>query len=342
MNSKPFLNKRNLFKINSPWVALYLSTMLFLSCSNDKKELKILFAGDLMLDRGVRNHIEKKGMNYLFEDIKPLFKSSDIVIVNFECVASNASLSPTKKKFTFRADPKWLSSLSENGITHVTLANNHSVDFGEEGIRQTVANLNHSGITPIGYYSDETSSCLPTIIKKNKSSIAIFSSCFLNQKNGFICNENATTLSERIKKFKEINPSTIVFACLHWGIEMELIPTIEQIAQAHHLINSGADVIIGHHPHVVQTIENYKGKYIFYSIGNFIFDNNREPANRGIFTEFSLSNGKIKSTKIIPFNIIKSKVKRMNTKESNLFMNEISTVSQTINFKQKNENWEIL
>jgi poly-gamma-glutamate capsule biosynthesis protein CapA/YwtB (metallophosphatase superfamily) len=326
----------------SSWTVLCLMTVLFFGCSNDSKDLRILFAGDLMLDRGVRNNIEENSPDYLFEDIKTIFKSSDVTIANFECVACNTSLKPIDKKFTFRANPEWLSSIYNNGITHVTLANNHSSDFGDEGVKQTAANLKYYGIASIGHNSDSNSTCLPTIIKKNGNSVAVFSSCFLKQNNNFICNENASALSERIKKFKKTNPSYLIFVSLHWGVEMELYPMSEQIAQAHLLIDAGADVIMGHHPHVVQTIEIYKERHIFYSIGNFIFDNNHAPANRGIFTEFSLANEKIKSIEIIPFNIVKSKPKLMNNEESENFINEISSVSQTLDLKKSDGNWKIL
>ena len=326
----------------SSWTVLCFMTVLFLGCSNDSKDLRILFAGDLMLDRGVRDNIEENSSDYLFEDIKTIFKSSDIAIANFECVACDTSLKPIDKKFTFRANPEWLSSIYNNGITHVTLANNHSFDYGDEGVKQTAANLKYYGINSVGYNPDSNSSCLPTIIKINENSIAVFSCCFLKQNNSVVCNESTSALSERIKTFKETNPSYLIFVCLHWGVEMELNPTTEQVAQAHLLIDAGSDAIIGHHPHVVQSIEVYKGKYIFYSIGNFIFDNNHAPANRGIFTVFSLSKGKIKPVQIIPFNIVESKPKLMNTVESKIFMNEIGSVSQTLDLKQSDGSWKVL
>ena len=319
-----------------------LICLLFFGCSKDSEKLKMLFAGDLMFDRGTRDIIEDNNADYLFTDVKNLFSSSDITVANFECVACDTTLKPINKKFTFRANPEWLSSLHNNGITHVTLTNNHSFDFGEEGVKQTATNLKHYQINFIGYNPNNNLSCFPTIIEKKENTIAVFSSCFLKQNNSLICSENTYTLSERIRVFKVTHPSYLVFVCLHWGIEMELKPTSKQIEQAHLLINSGADAIIGHHPHVVQTIELFKGKYIFYSIGNFIFDNNNSPANQGIFASFSFSKGVIEPVRIIPFNIVKSKPKPMDVKESEKFMNEISSVSPTLNFKQSDASWKAL
>lgn len=295
-----------------------------------------------MLDRGTRTTIKNNDINFLFKDVREIFSSCDFTIANFECVACDTLLKPVNKQFVFRANPEWLSAIHDNGITHVTLANNHSFDFGEEGIKQTIANLKHYGIHPIGYNADDNPICSPTIIEKNGNNIAVFSCCFLKQLNNSTCNENAYSLSENIKAFKKAHPDYFVFVCLHWGIELKSKPTAEQVEQAHLIINSGADAIIGHHPHVVQTIENFKGKYIFYSIGNFIFDNNHPPASRGIFPVFSLSEKRITPVEIIPFNIVTSKPELMTKEESEDYMKEIGSVSTNIKLKQSDGSWKIL
>ena len=339
---KRFLFSHSTLSFLSRWIVLCFLTVLSYGCSKGSEDLKILFAGDLMLDRGARINIESNSIDYLFNDVKNLLNSSDVTIANFECVACDTSLKPINKKFTFRANREWLTSLHNNGVTYLNLANNHSLDFGEEGIKQTANYLKQYSIKSIGYYPDNNSKYLPTIIEMKGNRIAVFSSTFLKQNNNSVNNENAFALSDRIKIFKKTHPSFLIFVCLHWGIEMELKPTLLQIEQAHLIINAGADAIIGHHPHVVQTIEVFKNKYIFYSIGNFIFDNNSAPSNRGIFTDFSLSKGKIASVQIIPFNIVRSKPQLMNIVESVNFMNEISSISHTINFKQNYGNWKIL
>lgn len=322
-----------------PFIIIFCFGLL--SCKNDSQNLKIVVAGDLMLDRGVRHYIEKNGIEYLFEDVKKIFSASDISIVNFECTASNVSLDPAVKKFTFQACPEWLAALNNIGITHVTLANNHSFDFGEDGIRQTAANLKKHGINYIGYNSENNSACLPAIIEKKGNTIAVFSCTFLKQESPSVCSENIFLLAERIKAFKAIYQTSVVFACLHWGVELKETPTIEQIEQAHLLIDSGTDVIVGHHPHVVQNIEIYKGKYIFYSMGNFIFDNNREPADKGILAEFSFLNNSLENIRVIPFDIIKAKPVTMNSEEGKKFMNKIKTLSPTVTFKEKENAWQL-
>ncbi len=294
-----------------------------------------------MLDRGTKSTIKKNGPAFLFENIKPFLSNVDFSVANLECVIAETSLKPRDKRFVFHGNPEWLSTIRDNGITHLTLANNHSFDYGEEGFRETVSNLNRYGIQPIGFNAKNSPSCLPTIIEKNEIHLAIFSACFLEQQDTLICNESASGLSDKIRAFKKIHPDYLVFVCLHWGIELKSTPTPEQIEQAHLIINAGADAIIGHHPHVVQTIENYNGKYIFYSIGNFIFDNNYPPCNTGIFGIFSLSKKGIASVDIMPFTMVHSQPIAMSPEESTLFMKTLGSVSKNITIKQDDNRWEL-
>jgi len=314
----------------------------FLSgCAGKSDNMTILFAGDLMPDRGTRDVISVHGMDFLFENVRNVFKNADFAIANLECVACDTTCIPVDKKYTFRANPEWLSSLKKNGITHVTLANNHSCDFLEKGVKQTISNLNQYAIQPIGYSQNKNGESEPVLLKKGKNVVAVFSSCFLKQNCKSIGSENASGLSEKIKAYKAAHASYIIIVCLHWGVEMNLKPTSEQVEQAHQLIQAGADLIIGHHPHVVQNIEVYRGKYIFYSLGNFIFDTNHTPGNRGILTNLTISNGGIASINVIPFRIIKSKPFSMNEEESEQFRKEINSISETLELKQNDGIWKV-
>ena len=318
-----------------------LISVLFAGCTGKNEGLTIVFAGDLMLDRGTRELIEVKGVDDLFENVHDVTGSSDFTVANLECAACDSTCKPVDKKFNFRANPEWISSLYKNGITHLVLANNHSFDFGEDGIKQTVSNLQHTGIKPIGYSQNNNTASEPTILHKGNDSVAIFSSCFLKMNNRSVSSENASTLTEKISAFKLKHPAYILLVCLHWGIEMDNRPSEEQIQQAHQLIDAGADAILGHHPHVVQPIELYKGKYIFYSLGNFIFDNHHSPANKGIIAKLSITKGNIESVRVIPFNILRSKPVLMNRQESEIFRKDINLVSKTIDLKQHNGIWEV-
>ena len=302
-------------------VGFFCLLCLFLLGSNlGSDNVRIMFAGDLMLDRGVRKEIEKHSPGFLFSDVKNILNHSDLTIANFESTACDTTFKSIQKQFTFRANPEWLSAIYNAGIHYVTIANNHSFDFCYEGFKQTVAHLQDHHIIPIGFCNDTSSVCKPGLIHVKGNNIAVFASSLVSQKNKYICTESVSKLAEQIIAFRKNNPGWLVFVNLHWGFELKLNPTKEQIEQAHSLILAGADAVIGHHPHVVQSIEIFKGKYIFYSIGNFIFDNNYPSANQGIIPAFSLSKGEIVSVKIIPFTITHAKPTPMGNKESEEFI----------------------
>ncbi len=316
---------RKLLYITIPLSGIIL--LLFLLPNLQKRSIKILFAGDMMLDRGTRKVIEKRGIDYLFEDVHTLFKHQDIIVVNLEGTVCDTELTPTPKAYNFRIDTAWLASLSAHNITHVCLANNHSIDFGKEGLKQTYKYLIENKVTPIGYLHSHNS-CEPMLIKRNGIQLAMFSSSFLYEKEeSGICRESGKELAVRIRLFKMHHPEVHIVLCLHWGIEMSPTPEKEQQEQAHAFINAGADLIIGHHPHVVQPIELYKGRWIFYSLGNFIFDTNNILSNRGIFTCFSVTKDQIQLTETVPFFIRNSKPSLMNKRDTEHFFNKLNSTS---------------
>ena len=334
-------HKKNSLLISTLCILTALIPVFFTGCTAKKEGLTIVFAGDLMLDRGTREITEVKGTDDLLESVHNVIGSSDFTVANLECAACDTTCTPEEKSFTFRANPEWISSLYKNGITHLVVSNNHSFDFGENGIKQTISNLKLSGIKPVGYSPNNEGTSTPTLLNKGNDSVAIFSTCLLKLNNRFVSSEHVSSLSDKIGAFKRKHPAYILLVCLHWGVEMNTMPTTEQRLQAQQLIRAGADAVIGDHPHVVQPIEVYKGKYIFYSLGNFIFDNHHSPANKGILACLHLSKRSIVSVQVVPFNIIKSKPMLMNSEESEDFRQSISGVSKTIDLKQHNGIWEV-
>ena len=280
----------------------------FFSCTQSADSIHVLFAGDLMLDRGTRKTIDDKGIDYLFADVQKVFKQQDMVLVNLEQPVCKKDLKAADKTYCFRADPDWLPAICRSGITHVTIANNHIGDYRREGIQQTMQQLSLRYIAYVGADSTFQAPCKPLLIQKNGSKLSVFSSTLLYQQaSSGCCNENNTELCGRIAAFQNEHPEYCIVVCLHWGIEMDTLPSVEQRMQAHTLIDAGADLIIGHHPHVVQPIEIYKGKYICYSLGNFIFDANKPPGNEGIFTCFDIRGNTITLEDVIPFTLSDSK-----------------------------------
>ncbi|MGW8185222.1 MAG: CapA family protein [Candidatus Moraniibacteriota bacterium] len=235
---------------------------------DDKGMVKILFAGDLMLDRYNRTIIEKRGAEHFTKNIKDIFDKSDLNVLNLEGpVTGNQTVSlatqegnPAHFKFTFDKE-NTKNFLATNKINLVNLGNNHILNFGESGAQETVDFLKENGVEYFGSPLDDKNS----YIEKNINGLKIA----LVSYNQFYKLGSENTVN-KIKEAKNKNDVVIVYT--HWGNEYKLIQTETQTSIARSFIDSGADLIIGSHPHVVQPMEIYKNKAIFYSLGNFVFD----------------------------------------------------------------------
>lgn len=261
-----------------------LKTMLF-AMLMVTDSVSVTITGDILLDRGVRKVIEQKGTDAVFSPfVDSVFQSSDIVIGNLECPATKIK-EPSFKQFIFRAEPEWLFTLKRHGITHLNLANNHSVDQGRAGLVDTRENVVSAGMIPIGAGRTMEEAARPVLLTSSPRKVYVLASlqlalenfAYLSEKPS-VSQEDFDTLVERVRHLRSSEPDSYIIVTLHWGGEHTLQPVTIQRVRAHQLIDAGADALIGHHTHTLQTIEEYKGKPIYYSIGNFIFDQ-RKPVN---------------------------------------------------------------
>lgn len=242
-------------------------TKLFQSAEPDEKieppTNGILFVGDIMMDRHVRTLMNRHGEDYPYQNIYETLENSDFVVANLEAPIIKGSPHNLVNNTVFSTPPSTPRILKENNIHLVSLANNHTLDFGINGLEQTRSYLDTEGILHAGHPSavDESSK---EIIEYNDKEIAFFS---FNNIWGQLDTDAA------VETIKEENDSKrIIIVAMHWGTEYSLKSNKVQQELAHRFIDAGADIIIGHHPHVVQEIEEYNGKMIFYSLGNFVFD----------------------------------------------------------------------
>ncbi|WP_375558613.1 CapA family protein [Bernardetia sp. OM2101] len=351
------------------FVILFLGLFLCFSCQNsntenphsDKKEInskpiKLLFGGDILLDRGVRVEIEKKGVVALFDNLKPIFdeyqsnndSENNFILANLECPLTNES-SPIPKRFSFRAPSSYADSLKKVGFTHLFLANNHTNDHHRKGLSNTFNALKKAGIIGIGYGETHSESCEPIFIEKGsnkeKTKIAIFSVVRVPLENWYrmeekpsICQLGTQELVEKVKQLKQKEPQTIIIISLHWGTEYKFSPRAEQRKEAHLLTLAGADAIIGHHPHVTQSIEFVNEKPVFYSLGNFVFDQEGEFRDRCILLEFEIQSKKINRILVYPLEI-KNCVPQFfsdsekDSVEKAIFENQLQNLSKSVRFE---------
>lgn len=230
--------------------------------------VKIIFGGDLMFDRNIRLQAEKFGdYDFFFTNLAPLFQEADLVVANLEgpitsfASQSVGTLPGSPKNFIFTFSPEIVKTLKQNNLRLLNLGNNHILNFGPEGLAQTKNYLETAGLKFFGNTGDNEERYF--IWQKDNLKIG-----FVNY-NQFVPN-GFTLAKEDILKARSQADLVVLYA--HWGEEYQERPgqTIEE--QAHQLIEAGADLIIGSHPHVIQSTELYQGKKIYYSLGNFLFD----------------------------------------------------------------------
>lgn len=228
-----------------------------------EEPITVLFVGDIMFDRGVARHAALFGTSTLLAGVRELFEGNDAIMGNLEgTITTNKPVAlgrGSPLRFTFH--PWFASLLAESGFDAVSLANNHSMDFYNAGFAQTKSFLEEKGIVYFGSaYNNENLSISLNIKGKEL--------CLVGYHDLYTYNEALV-----IEEIRRIRPDCYkVIAVPHWGEEYELEQSARQTDLAHSFIDAGADLVIGSHPHVVQPVEIYRGKAIFYSLGNFMFD----------------------------------------------------------------------
>lgn len=245
----------------------------------------ITFTGDILLDRGVRQQIEAHGTESLFTaGVDSVLRASTLVVGNLECPATTIK-APTYKRFIFRAEPQWLDVLRKHGFTHLNLANNHSVDQGRRGLEDTYRQVIAHGMTPMGADSTQAAASKPVLLTDSPRNVWLVPTLRMALENyawlpdrWSVSQDDDDDLVRRVADLRMADSTAVIIVSPHWGWEHHLEPVGQQRVLAYRLIDAGADLIIGHHTHTLQTIENYRGCSIFYSLGNFIFDQ-KKPIN---------------------------------------------------------------
>ncbi len=241
-----------------------------------RPSVTIVAVGDVQLGRGVGQAIARHGIDYPFARVRRLICSADLALANLECALSRDGV-PISKRFSFKADPAAADGLRHAGFGVAILANNHSLDCGREALPESLNALRTCGLLSVGAGRDAPEAAAPLLIERNGLRIAILARTFILPE-GIIYREDAPTVA--VYDPNRINgevhaarqQSDIVIVSLHWGIEYARQPQEEQRRIAHRLIDAGASLVLGHHPHTPQPVERYHHGLIAYSLGNFVFD----------------------------------------------------------------------
>ena len=287
------------------------SVTITITCTGD-----LTIGGDNYHKKGKKFYeaLQKKNnddINFTMANVRDIFRKDDLTLVNFEGTFTDSKYVPDNKKgneFLFNISPKYVNVLKDNSIEAVSLENNHVMDHGQDGYDETKEVIRNSGVQ---YSNSEEIG----VVSAKGIQIAMLSYLCIDRYDkpvgGFnnLYEKVAADIAETKKKYP------IVIVSFHWGIEKYYYPTENQKKMGRLAVDSGADLVIGHHSHRMNPIEEYNGVYICYSLGNFCFSGNDKPSDMNSFifqTRFRMDkNGDISNTgfRIIPIRITSLKDK---------------------------------
>lgn len=216
-------------------------------------------------DTSLNAYYENYGADYFLQNVKDIFSADDLTIANFEGTLTDSD-EREDKTFAFKAPASYASILTGGSVEAVNTANNHSHDYGDQSFDDTLAALNDAGIVHFGY--DETA---VMDVKGIKVGLVGIYELYDHL-------EREQQLKDNIAKVKA-DGAQLIIVIFHWGNETETVPDSNQTTLGRIAIDEGADLVCGHHPHVLQGIETYKGRNIVYSLGNFCFGGNSSPSD---------------------------------------------------------------
>jgi len=270
----------------------------------EKDQIKIILAGDIMLNRGIEYMVEKYGggdFKFPFLKIAEEFQKADIVFGNLEGPISDKGVK-VGSIYSFRNDPQVIEGLKFAGFNVISLANNHALDYGRQALEDTFLRLKEADINYVGAGFNEFKAYSPVIKEVKSVKIAFLAYTNLGPETWQAQGQNSgiTWLNEKLfdKAGQQIEDakenSDILIVSLHAGEEYQTEPTQFQIDFAKMAIDAGADLVVGHHPHIIQPTGTEGNNWIFYSLGNFIFDQSfSEETMKGKIIELLIEKNKI-------------------------------------------------
>ncbi len=273
-----------------------------------RKPIRIVLVGDIMLSREVGKIMEEKGdYTFPFVNVSKVLSSADIAFGNLEGPISSRG-TDVGSKYSFRADPRVVEGLAFAGFDVLSVANNHIFDWGADALTDTVSLLGEEGISAVGAGTDYEDANRPVIKRVGGTSIGFlaYTNLYPSSLEAGSENPGVSDIDNAEGAVRNIG-TDIVVVSLHWGDEYESSSSETQRELARRLIDAGADVVVGHHPHVIQEIEKYRNGWIAYSLGNFVFDQTfSEETKRGAAMRVRIEGKKVVDVGLIGVDISKT------------------------------------
>jgi poly-gamma-glutamate capsule biosynthesis protein CapA/YwtB (metallophosphatase superfamily) len=245
----------------------------------ERGELVIHAAGDVNLDPGYISTYDAQGYDYAWSGLQGLFKTDDLTIVNVECPVSDLG-AQLAKQFSFHGDPEALPAMKRAGVEVGSLANNHAYDRGPDALVDSVRNLRGAGIAPVGAGRDADEALSPATFEMKGWRIAVLGFDEVIDPDYQVAGQNKPGTAAghdfplMVKTVRDTaKDADLVIVMIHWGVELDTQPRDYQVSEGHRLIDAGADMIFGAHAHRLQPLSTYRGRPIFWSLGNFVWPN---------------------------------------------------------------------
>jgi poly-gamma-glutamate synthesis protein (capsule biosynthesis protein) len=256
----------------------------------------------------VEARIRKYGLGWPFEKVSEALQSADLAFCNLECPLSLNGIK-VPKRFCFKADPNLVHCLIGAGFDIVSLANNHTLDCNRNGLVETMHYLDKWKVGHVGAGKTSAYAALPRFVDVNGLRIAFLARNELLPEGVWV-RPDAPGIAhlEPDRLVDEVSRSArqadVVIVSLHWGVEYRKTPEKEQVKLARKLVDAGADMVLGHHPHVIQPVEKYHGGVIAYSMGNFVFDSPFKKCRDSVMLKCRLSPSGVSNVEAIPVKIV--------------------------------------
>jgi len=235
----------------------------------------LMAAGDMCFARMVSSVAARKRDGYPFRNVRAILRSADIAFGNLECVAATTGRA-VPKTYNFRVHPVWAKRVAEAGFDVVSLANNHTMDYGREGLRGTLEAVSNAGLSAVGAGGTPEEARAPALLNVRGlrvgflAYLAMFPPLLpIAPRQPAVAMAYPDAVRSDVAQLRR--KVDVLVVSMHGGVERSLKPSWRQRSTARTAIDAGADLVLGHHPHIVQPVEQYRGRTIVYSLGNLVF-----------------------------------------------------------------------
>jgi poly-gamma-glutamate synthesis protein (capsule biosynthesis protein) len=286
--------------------------------------VSLVAVGDVMLGTWVTSYLDSSGATYPYEATRDILEAADLAIANLEAPFTERGEPVKDKTFTFRVPPKHAVGLKESGFDVLHLANNHILDYGPDGLFDTIATLDSLALTHVGAGENITAAFAPAILERDgldgkKLRLGFLGFSMTHPEEFYAGRDKPGTAfpfyARYVAALDSLAPKVdIMVVSFHWGAEKMVMPKAYQIEMAHLAVDRGADIVLGHHPHVLQGVELYRPRsgarpgLIAYSLGNFAFGSYSRSSRTSIILKCVLDNEGVLYARCIPINVFNDEV----------------------------------